>query len=265
MSDDETNKNRGVESVVRATILGTGALLAAYNHPVEAGLLLSVTESASLQAGNVQNWASNFHNRVINKTFGRIAERAKDEHLDVESDRLEHTIRHSIPCVGNASTEEKRQMMEEIIMNAVRKAEDAAAQIEANEAMKWISQMPDEAAYIFSLLLSKFTSEGKTFRDYDPEFSFTVKLKYHGLPAMIAVKAYVYLCGPETPLSLIDEVDNNKWPKAETALIEGIEEEDWPLLDNTAQISQRGLWLAGWITSNPLSDFPDSKAGGSPT
>lgn len=259
---EEEKKASANRSDIAVTVgtLGAAGAAAVLGMPAEAGTILSasgalLTLSKGLHHSDlmhrVQGWLGSVPALHVARIFHRVNERVVEEQIEVDPVNMIDLLRTASQFVADAATEEKRRMMEEVIINGARRSKDAAAQIEATEALSALSQMPDSSALMFAQIVSEIaSSESGHIRKADTNC---------GLSLILLEDAFRYLKGEyeysngiaiETRPSLIIEVakSDNVGGRIKTGDI---------------VFSDFGAWLADWITNNP-APRPEAKEA-SPT
>ena len=157
-----SDKKPAAETATRVAMgVGMGAL--ATTNPVGAGLVGTAIEPAALVAGQVQQWFTARFNRRVAQTTGNVLDRMEAEGIQADPENLAELLENALPFVGRASVEEKRRLMEEILMNGVRSLGDDGKRAEAIEAMKLIEEIPLGAVLVFVAFLQKLKSENIQF------------------------------------------------------------------------------------------------------
>ncbi|MGC4043935.1 MAG: hypothetical protein QM758_09070 [Armatimonas sp.] len=265
MTEDEkkASENRS-ELTARGAMVSAGIVTAAAGHPVEGALLVGAAESVANAAKGLyqsptmqklQEFVGSVPAWRISKTFRRVEKRIIEEGIDVNPERMADLFEVAIPFVGNAKTEEKRRMMEEVIINGARRSTDAAAQVEAAEALALISDMPDSVALVFATIIAKIRQQ--KLNDWTiVSFPFpTCDLSLH-----IIIDVYNYLQRQQSGyakdswrLGLIEKIKvTDDGIKADVILVSPNEREKY-------QITHVGKWLGEWITNNPTTLAKDSE------
>lgn len=226
-----------ITNAARTMILGAGSAAAATGHPVEAGLIFSLTTEvinaakAFMQNPTVQklqDFTGSIGTWRIAKTFHNIGSTVEAEGISLDAEHVMNLLEQTIPFVANASTEEKRQMMEDIIRNGVRKSEGEFGHIEAKSALKRISDMPDEVAVVFSAFVAQMQKQGPGWPIPNP-----------GLSDVLHDKALTYLrSDPPHGVELLTRSTNS----------------------GGYDYTREGRWLADWITNNPAPKPPAKEA-----
>lgn len=263
-SDDVTEEEKKASAnrsdiAVAVGTLGAAGATSALGLPAEANTILAasgvlLTASKGLHSSEllhrVQDWFASVPALYVARMFNRVNERIEQETIEVDPVNMIDLLRTASQFVADAATEEKRRMMEEVIINGARRSRDAAAQIEATKALEIISQMPEAAALIFSETTLRI-------REIAPDSPKTLEhpLPGCGLEKFIWEEGRKYLYGDYhypssdkfrmrmpfriyTREPLVDDV-------------EGDDEGQGVTQTNRFELSSQGRWLADWITNNP--------------
>jgi len=257
MTDEEkkASENRS-EQLTRGAMLVAGAATAALGHTVEGALIFGATtelvnaakalyKSPTIQ--NLQNLASNIPAWRVSKTFQSATEKIAAEGIEPDLGRMADLLEQAIPFVGNAQTEEKRQMMEDVILNAARRSKEAAAQIEAAEILAAIEDMPDPAALIFAEIVRLV----KQIPSDQPQI-LTRPIPDCGFSSRIHTEALKYLGGDFHTASSRIPIQIEDRP----GLIEDVDEKGGGMIFHRSgsykyRLTSYGKWVADWITNNP--------------
>jgi hypothetical protein len=227
-----------------SSIVRTGGMVAvgvmASSNPVGASLVGAAIEPAALVAGHWQEWISARFGRRVSETTGNLLERAEAEGIESDPEKLAELLESGLPFVGRASVEEKRRLMEEILMNGIRSLGEEGKKAEAIEALNLIEELPLGAVLIFSAFLNKLRNE-------KIQYVITHSFEYEKyLPNCGMNKTIINRC-----LNLIfrryDHVDS---PISSGFLMDRGEKYGkfhFP----TIYLTDSGEWLAEWITNNP--------------
>jgi len=234
------------EKVARAAMIGGGLVAALAGHHVEAGLAIGAAESTAIAAGTIERHVRGFADRLIAKTARRVKERSEQEQLQPDAETMDYFFREAIPTIGAATTEQKRQMMEEVILNLGRKSTEIGAQIEASEALKWITEMPDEAALVFSVVVAKI----RALPPGSPK-RLTRPLPTAGLPDFLVRRAEEYLKGSFRSTHRMGISIEERSPLIK--ILTHADQQGGQHETGEYELSKMGAWLGRWIADHPVN------------
>lgn len=226
------------ESMVRDG-LSVGAGVIASHNPLAgalAGLAIGPTANA---AGRVQQWFGDRFSRRVVQTAVNLGERAEAEGIEPDQEPLEELLENGLPFIGRASVEEKRRLMEEILMNGVRSLEDQAKRIDAIDALQLIEAIPDGAVLIFVSFLRKLSGEDDV-----------LKIKGSSRDSEVMPKCGLSDIVYQDNLFVIFNREGSKGADIQgKTLIASQYRSD--VGETHYFLSERGKFLARWITNNP--------------
>lgn len=184
----------------------------------------------------------------IGSLFQRAGQRVQEEQIEVDPVRMVDLLQTAARYVGDAETEDKRRMMEEVILNGARKSKGTAGQIEAMEVLAVIGDMPDSAVLVFAEIvrLTKQIPPSQKPVLFKP-------VPDCGLPSRIYLDALKYLSGKfhsaagRIPIQIEDR------PGFIESIVEGRGEIFSSNGSGEYYLTSYGKWIADWITSNPAN------------
>jgi hypothetical protein len=250
-AEKKASANRSDIAVPVAT-LGVAGIAALLGLPTEAGIVLSSSgvltalskalhESEALQKCFSLRGAK----RAIS-TAESLAQRTEIEELEPDPEKFAELLENGLPFIGRATVEEKRRLMEEVLMNGVRSLENEAKRAETVEALKMIEEIPYASVMIFiSLLdiLKKNEKKALLFGDHWDDL-----IPRCNLNSVIFESSWAYIfnyngrSGMSNGKSLFSIRDNSDYQNRNIYSSEG---------RRMLILSDFGAWLADWITNNP--------------
>jgi hypothetical protein len=211
-------------------------------NPALSALGLAFAGRAGIGAGQFVDWINTIHAKRASKTIVNVGEQMSKESIDNPNPELfEELIANALPYIGHASTEHKRQMMENNIMNGVRILADDIKQIEAKSALEYLDKMPDPAAWLFALCINQSDKMG----------ILSMQQKVFGADYYNAIINHemdksIYWDG----LSYLVNVYNTSGGANATFLI--MAKYDHNSRCSEFSLSEKGMWLRDWIARNPV-------------
>jgi len=241
MSKDEEPMSPTLARGLKGGLLAAGAALAPSN-PVVGAALVGLAELTGPGAGGFGAAVQNFRAWKRAKTSRNLLQRAEEEKLEpeVDAEQVNYFFAQAAPFVEDATTERKRQMMEDIIFNGLRNLADEAKRAEAIEALQVIDEMSDSSALLFAGFLKKLEEmdgkpiiQGSDHRENVPDC---------GLNLSVYLKA----------LKPIYDMYRNNQGLSIGYLIDQV---SIPMEGGTARgivLTEAGKWLAEWLSNNRL-------------
>lgn len=156
MSKDEEPIDPTLARTFKGTLLALGTALAQAN-PVAGAALVGLAEMTGPGAGGFGAAVQYFRGWKREKTYHNLLQRAEEEKVEPEADaeQVNYFFAQAAPFVENATTERKRQMMEDILFNGLRNLAAEAKRAEAIEAITLIESLTDASLMLFVGALAK--------------------------------------------------------------------------------------------------------------
>lgn len=225
--------------VSKGAALATAAAIAPHSLVVSS-VILGLSELTGPGAGGIQSFFDAVKAKRVKKTVDNLSKKISEESIDINNENIINLFAQAVPYLSDASTENKRKMMEDIIMNGARRHSEAVAQIEAATAITFINEMPDGSCLIFAEIVSLFKSKQ----------NLELPLPTAGLNSVLLEDAQGYLYGTYKNLN------SHSLTEDRPALIIVDKKSDKAggyFNLNTYKLTKFGEWLADWINENPLS------------
>jgi hypothetical protein len=208
------------------------------SNPGTAHLGVAVGAAAPIVGGTVRlvhQFISEFKARRVKEVTDRVKERMEQEGVGDRFDDVKDVVLEAIPFIADAETEEKRQILEDVIVNATRR-HDLTARTEASMALRLIKQMPAEAILVFGSIVA---SEGDQL-SLKNNWKFSVGSDCFGLEWAIFEAGLASL----GDLGLV--TGDPRYPFSDFARVRSFGEVEF-------RLAHRALLLARWIERNPPS------------
>jgi hypothetical protein len=250
-SDNEQDKRKGWLakvgnlSVTAAAVLGSKWLvlihpeltIPAASLEASAPLLGAAAEGAIQKAQGLVAGLNTVKILRANQTLETAAERILEEGLNPNAETLRDTVVAAFDVAAEAETKEKRELIENLIVNAARRNDDAA-RTEALEALEAIRKMPAIAAAVFGHVSREVSTDGHS--------TLRRSQDYHNLPYVLVWPTVVMYLGQQNQLVTNNEVGGDTVHLG---------------------LHPNGQWLADWVKRNPspkADEGPTDGAGDKP-
>jgi hypothetical protein len=227
-STDQNRTPRRTKAIV-AWVVGTGGA-AMTLHPATAALGIGVAATAPAAgwaAERVHQFVSEFKARRVEEVTDKTRDRMEQEGMGDRFDAVKDIVIEAVPIIADADTEEKWEMISNIIINAAARLDEEAAKVKALTALGLIKEMSAAAALVFAVA-AKEVRGGKG--DGNVVIPRDTDAGYADLPRSVVLQAFSKL--------------------SEQHLIRAPEEKTGTVL----YFEPLGEWLRDWIVRNPLAD-----------
>jgi hypothetical protein len=223
---DRTQRNPALQrtKAIVSWLVGTGGA-AMTLHPPSAAVGVGVAATAPVAgwaAERVYHFLSEMKARRVEEVTDRVRDELEREGLGDSFDAVKDIVIEAVPIIGDAETEEKRQMIANVILNTAARAKDEAAKAEAMQALACIRELPAAAALVFAFAARERREQGDNMR-----IAIASGESYAGLPWGVVVAAVVKMNFQDLTNSAVTS--------------EGTVIDFAPL----------GDWLRDWIERNP--------------
>lgn len=230
------------ESMVRDG-LSVGAGVIASHNPLAGALAGLAIGPLAGAAGRVQQFFGDKFSRRIVQTTINLGERTEAEGIETDQERLEELLENGLPFVGRATVEEKRRLMEEVLMNGVRSLKQEGKKAEAVEALKLIEEIPEASILIFLAFIKRMEKVDSVY----------VEAKDFSVENLVGeIQISKYACKRALDFILYATISNGASLSSGHLIVWAEKTGNTPGL-KYYELSDAGMWLAKWITNNPIS------------
>jgi hypothetical protein len=227
------SRSTGLSSTIRTVCTGGSLLAALAGDSGAAAFVLAAGDPLARGAEHLSAALNESIVRVLRRSATRVQTQVEAEGLSVDPELVDDTLRQAIGSLADAETDDKRRMIEEVLINTARRSAEPAARVQALRALEMIAAMPPAAVLTFAALAALQRDDGSN----EPQmFELGALARKSGLPWLMNAEAMDYLV---KSTSLIegesDYHDGNGQPLAYWA---------------GAVLTPKEACLAKWVTCN---------------
>lgn len=248
--NDGTGHSAVTNAIVTSTVSSLGDIAAAHGD-LAGGFALKSAAPLIGYAAEHWRWLGRGVERIY-EFSQRIQERAVEEGVREELKDVKDVIEQAVTVIGGEETEQKRRMIEDIVLNAAKKTKQHGSVLEANHAIDAIKEMSPEVAFVFGALVAELVSSPTGFETTIPD-----PIPNYGLPEFLHVAAIQEMSPRYRPVGFSSQpaiVMNDAPRRPHHTLLTRpvhIDSEGNPIGEKSFELSDYGKWLASWIVSNP--------------
>lgn len=243
VNDAEPTAAPTVNALVTAGVGALGDWVSAAGEVEKGASLKAISPLIGYYGERGWLWVGRRAERVREFAFS-LRSRARKQGVEAKLSAVADVIEQAIPVVGDTTSEQKRRMVEDVVLNAAHRSGEYGEQIQAVHAMELLDLMPDEAALLFSAMVSELAAlpDGATR-------ALRAPLPDVGLPPFLMEQAQDYLQGESENHSFLRVAVKGREPLMWHPT--SIEARGTPVTDFEHWVlSAKGEWLAGWVLAN---------------
>lgn len=235
----------GLANTVKTLCTGGSLLAALAGDSGAAAFVLAASDPLARGAEQLGAALNERIVRVIRRSATRVQAQVEAEGLSIDPELADDALRQAIGSLADAETDDKRRLIEEVLINTVRRAAESAARAGALRALEMIAAMPPAAVLVFASLAAL---QREAASDSPEIFEARILFRRTGLPLFMNNEAVDWLAANSKLVSVevdyFDDGQGNPEP-----YIEGV------------GLSCLGTWLADWVSANATRERTDDSQG----